>query len=241
MIIQFTEGELKSLMIQPLERWERSSAYLEEREQVWTAEMEKVIARHDHMWNGEIYTLEEIVPSAEQVTFRVSTGEFKDAIFRQVKGHPYVVEKYGPDYFFRFMTVDCVPVTQDGKFVFGIRGDWAGGGTHPVGIIGGGINKDEMEIQNFSDICRFMQKEITEETAIQCSSDELKLYALVSQDGIYSFMFNLHLLIHSSQIDQFHRDGEFSQLVAWNEQEALETKLPVSRTFQRWLTHLKQL
>lgn len=241
MITQFSEAELNYLTIQPVERRERSSVYLEERELVWAAEMEKVLARHDHMWNGEIYILEGIVPSEEKITFRVSTGEFKDAVFRRVKGLAYVIEKYGPDYLFRFMTVDCVPITQDGKYVFGIRGDWAGGGTHPVGIIGGGINKDEMEIHSFADIRRFMQKELSEETAIQCPFDGLKLYALAYQDGIYSFMFTLRLPLHSGQVELLHRDGEFSQLIAWTEQEAYATTLPTSGAFRRWRTHLTRL
>lgn len=242
MIVQFSPLELYQLSIQPVDRWERSPAYLDDREQVWTAEMEKVSARNDTMWNGEVYTLEAIIPSTGgQIALKVSTADYKDVIFRRVKGPTNLSEKYGPGYLFHFMAVECVPITEDGKFVFGIRSDWAEQGSHPVGIIGGGINKDEMEIHDFSDICRFMHKEIGEETAIQSSIEQLKLFVLVSLDVNYIFMFTLRLPVHSNQIMALHRDGEFSRLVAWTEQEAHTTQLPVSRAFRRWRTHLHAL
>ena len=242
MIIHFSNTELNHLTFQLQERWERSAAYIEERDQVWDIEMAKVLARQDRMWNGEIYTLEEIVPAAgERITLRVSTSEYRDFIFRNVKGESYIASRFGQDYLFRGMALDCLPVTQDGKFVFGIRADWAGNGTHPVGMIGGTMNKDEMEIHTFEDVRQFMGKEIAEETDLPCLIEDLKFYGLLYQEGFFTFMFTFRLPLHSGEIGAFHRDGEFSRLVAWTRQEVLITHLPATRGFRRWQARVDQV
>ncbi len=242
MIIHLSGTELEHLSFQPVERGERSSAYLAERELAWAAQMEKVLARNDKMWNGEVYTLEEILTPAEgQVRFIVSTAEYKDAVFKWEKGLTYIEETYGIPYLFRFMTVDCVPVTRDGKFIFGIRGDGGGGGLHPISPIGGGLNKDEMEVHDFADVRRFMLKELEEETALACAPEAFQFYALGYEDAVFTFMFTLPLPIHSHQIQQYHRDGEFSRLIALTAQEADAISLPTARAFRQWRSQLCHL
>ena len=128
-----------------------------EREQVWAEQMEKVLARSGHMWNGEVYTLEDVYVSApDQVILGMSTCEYKDLVFGFLKGQAHIAGKYGEDYLSRFTGVNCVPLTKDGKFVFGIRADRPEQGEPPIGGIGGTLNKDEMEIQSFADIRQSM-------------------------------------------------------------------------------------
>ena len=111
---------------------------LAEREQVWAEQMERVLARNGHMWNGEIYTLEDMfVPAPDQVILGMSTCEYKDLVFGFLKGHTYIAGKYGEDYLPRFTGVSCVPLTKDGKFVFGIRADRPEQGDPPLEVLAG--------------------------------------------------------------------------------------------------------
>jgi len=242
MITQFSEEELDSLEIQFIERPERPAAYLEERERVWTGQMEKVLARGGHMWNGEVYTLEEVAPTyKDRVLLRVSTCEYKDLVFRMLQGEAHIARLYGESHLVRFSGVSCVPMTLDGKYVFGIRADRPEQGAPPIGGIGGTINKDEAEIHNFSDIRQGMLREIQEETALDCPEGALKFFGLFGASNFFVFLFTFRANVLSEHIDQYHRPGEFSRLVALTEQEALTTSLPMSGAFRRWRPYLHVL
>ena len=222
MITQFTQSELDHLTIRPVERRERSSVYLAEREQVWAEQMERVLARNGHMWNGEVYTLEDVFVSApDQVILGMSTCEYKDLVFGFLKGQTYIAGKYGEDYLPRFTGVSCVPLTKDGKFVFGIRADHPELGEPPIGGIGGTLNKDEMEIHSFADIRQCMLREIQEETALECSVEDLRFLGLFAAPYSYHFRFTVRLPIHSEDVNCYCRPGEFSRLVAITQEEAM--------------------
>jgi 8-oxo-dGTP pyrophosphatase MutT (NUDIX family) len=204
--------------------------------------MEKVLARGGHMWNGEIYTLENIIsPGDERIVLRMSTCEYKDLVFRMLKGDEHVARRFGESLMYQFSGVNCAPLTLDGKFVFGIRADRPEQGAPPIGGIGGTLNKDEMEIHSFVDIRQCMLREIQEETALECPPEALKFFGLYSSDYSHHFWFTLRLPVHSQDINQYHRPGEFSSLVAYTQQEAFETTLRTTRSFLRWRPYLHLL
>jgi 8-oxo-dGTP pyrophosphatase MutT (NUDIX family) len=238
-IIQFSEAELNHLIIQPGERHKYSAAYYKEREQVWAGQMAKVLARAGQMWNGEIYTLEDIrTPAEDRIALQMSTCEYKDIVFRMLKGPDYIASRYGEANLVRFTGVGCVPVTRDGKFVFGIRADRPEQGAPPIGGIGGMLNKDEMEIYSFEDIRQFMLREIQEETSLDCTVDSLRFFHLYYMVNSYHFWFTVRLPIDSSEINRFHRPGEFSSLVAISQLEAFDLTVPTTRTFRNWRPYL---
>jgi 8-oxo-dGTP pyrophosphatase MutT (NUDIX family) len=241
MLTQFSETELNRLTIQTVDCWERTSAYLEEREQVWAGQMEKVLARKGQMWNGEIYTFEDILTRGdEQIVMRMSTCEYKDLVFRFLKGQEYIAGRFGEAYLFRFTGVTCVPLTADGKYIFGIRADRPEQGA-PIGVIGGTLNKDEMEIHSFADIRQCMLREIQEETALECPITHLRFFGLYFSSYSNQFRFTVRLSIHSQDINQYHRPGEFSSLIAYSQQEANETTLQTTRVFLHWRPDLHLL
>jgi hypothetical protein len=242
MITQFTQSELDRLTIRPVERAERSSVYLEEREQVWKEQMERVLARKGHMWNGEVYTLEDLFVSApDQVILRMSTCEYKDLVFGFLKGQAYIAGSYGEDSLPRFTGVSCVPLTKDCKFLFGIRADRPEQGEPPIGGIGGTLNKDEMEIHSFADIRQSMLREIQEETALECLAKDLHFLGLFAAPYSYHFWFTVRLPIHSEEVNRYHREGEFSRLVTITEAEAMEMKMPMTGAFRLWRPYLHLL
>lgn len=238
MFIQFTEAEIQNLTIQPVERPQWSAMYLEEREQAWTAQMEQVLARNGHMWNGEIYTWEDIlIPNENRVILRVGTCEYKDVVFRFLQGHEYVNERYGDESLVRIMGVNVMPVTADGKFVFGQRADRPEQGA-PVGGIGGMLNKDETEIRTFAEIRGHAFTELQEETALPVAPQDLRFFGLFAAGHSYHFLFAVRLAVGSAEIQNYHRPGEFSRLLAFTEQEARDYTLPTTPMFKRWLPYL---
>ncbi len=241
MFIQFTEAEIQNLTIQPVERPPCSAAYLEEREQAWAAQMERVLARNGHMWNGEPYTWEDIlIPEGNRVIIRVGTCEYKDVVFRFIQGRAYVNERYSDEPPVRIMGVNVMPLTADGKFVFGQRVDRPEQGA-PVGGIGGLLNKDEIEIHTFADVRRHAYTELQEETALPVDPQDLRFFGLLAASHTYHFLFAVRLAVDSTLIHRFHRPGEFARLLAFSEQEARDCPLPTTPMFKRWLPYLHLL
>ncbi len=235
----FTQAELESITIEPRPRAELADAYLVEREAVWLDELTNAGTHGDSMWNGEIYTLEEIVTSTSgQVTLGMSTCEFKDVVLRMVRGKESILERYGAGYSLNTSGVTMIPVTRDGQFVFGARGDYAGRGTHPMGLIGGTLNKDEMEIHDFAGIQRFMLKEAAEETRFKFDIADLRFVALGHAPHAFLFLFTGCIGLTSEEVTNYHRGGEFSHLRAMSVQEAAAYTLPATPGFSFWRQHL---
>ncbi len=123
--------------------------------------------------------------------------------------------------------------TKDGKYVFGIRGDRPEQGTPPIGGIGGTLNKDETEIHSFADICKCMLREIQEETALECTAEDLRFFGLYPAPYWFQFWFTVRLPISSEEINRYHRPGEFSSLIAVTQQEAFDTSMRITGAFRR--------
>lgn len=166
MIIHFSSSELDNLTFDLVPHRDPTPAYLADRERTWDEQMARVQALNGHMWNGEIYTWEDVlIPDTNRVIIRVGTCEYKDVVFRFHQGREYVSGRYGDEALVRIMGVNVMPLTADGKFVFGQRADRPEQGA-PVGGIGGTLNKDEIEIHTFADVCRHAFTELQEETAL---------------------------------------------------------------------------
>ncbi len=239
MITLFSTAELDGLSFEEIERRPLPQAYLAGRELVWQAEMAKVIAREDNMWNGEIYTAERILRGGDgNLRFLVSTCEYKDFVYRRVKGAQVIEAEFGRNLLFCGCAVGFIPLTHDDQFVFGVRGDFAMDGSHPLGMIGGTLNKDEMPVQNYSDLRAYALKEIGEETALDGIEDRLRFVGMSTERNLCQFVFTAQLLLTSGEVGSLNRPGEFSHLVGVNEDEAQGIPEPVTGAARFWLNHL---
>ena len=201
--------------------------------------MEKVLARNGKMWNGEIYTVEDILsPVDGQIVLRMSTCEYKDLVFLAISGQEHISRQYGEEHLLHFSGVSCVPMTKDSKYVFGIRADR----DEPmIGCVGGNLNKDEMEIHSFGNIRGCMLREIQEETALECHESELRFFGLNVSANVYQFMFTVTLPIYSKDVNNYHRSGEFSNLVTLTLQEAMNISMPMTWAYKEWRPHFHSL
>ena len=225
MIIRFSQDELHKLSIRQIDRGVLSETYRRERQGVWDIKLAAARAEGRDLWNGEVYTIENIIQYDEDcIVIEMSSCEYKDIVLQTEKGVEAIVKQYGTDYLLRFVTVDCIPITRDGRFVFGIRGGKTIVGTGALGLIGGTLNKDEMSVERFSDISAFMQREIQEETNLPCAAETLALFSLNFFGGKYEFLFSLRVPVHSNEIAGMHKTGEFSQLIAMGLAETISTQ-----------------
>jgi hypothetical protein len=197
-----------------------SESYVNEREKVWQQELIKAEASGKDIWNGIVYTIEEMLQPDEE-TLHISLGscEYKDIIFRIVKGRPTIVKEYGISHLPKYITLDCIPVTKDGKFVFGIRGNSSLPDGGSIGLIGGTANKDEMEIRSFTDLKKFMINEIKEETGLDPAGDNVSLYSINQFNAKYEFLYKVNLDIDSSETETYHKEGEFIELLSLSSAE----------------------
>lgn len=226
MLIQVHPSDIHNIVFKDVPPRQFSPAYLAEREQIWLAEIDKAVHRRDLIWNGILYTVEDIYTTHQGlVVFSLGTCEFKDLVFRNIKGVDYISEVYGMDHLVRPAGVACIPVTTDSRFVFGIRGDFSGGGTHPTGLIGGTLNWDETVVHTWNDVCTHLRKEMGEETQLPYREEDLTYFGVFVHRSMYLFVFWLRLALSSSEVGPFFRPGEFSRMVALTAEEAQDPAL----------------
>ena len=142
MRILFSHDERRALHLTHVPRPTRSPAYLAERERVWQGRVTAARLQGDHLWNGELSTIEHLLQWDETpILLAMSSCEGKDVVFRMHTGLAVLAQTYGTAPLPQSVTVDCMPVTSDGQWIFGVRG----AGTHVQagqgGLIGGTLNK----------------------------------------------------------------------------------------------------
>lgn len=227
MMIHFSHEEQAHLQIRQVARRPLSDGYLTAREQGWTRRQQRAATEGTHIWNGEIYTIERILQYDEQrLVLEMATCEFKDIVYRVQEGVEAIEGRHGSDHVMPFVTVDCLPMTADGKLVFGVRsrGTTAQPGT--LGLIGGTLNRDEMVVERFADIGRFMAQEISEETSLPVRISQLVLFSLNFFRAKYEFLYTCKLDASARDLAQLCKPGEFVQLLALAPQDLDRLDMP---------------
>ncbi len=242
MISYLTDTETKNIKIQFQENNNLSGNYIEERESIWNERIASTKKQGKNIWNGIIYTINKFLQiDDENIHIVLNTCEFKDIVFRINKGIPYIIEKYGISYISEFITLDCIPVTKDGKFVFGLRGNNTNVNNGSIGLIGGTANKDEMEIHSINDFKKFMINEIEEETLIKVKENMLTLFSINQFNGKYEFLYKLALNIDSSKIHEIHKNDEFQDLLCLTAREIQNYNEPMLDAFRYAKTYIQDL
>jgi hypothetical protein len=223
MITYLSDTELNNVQIQTIENRSQTEEYIKERELIWNERIWETEKLGKKVWNGTIYSIDRFVQIDDRnIHIVLNSCEFKDIIFKIKKGIPYIVEKYGISNVAEFITLDCIPITTDGKFVFGLRNNNTNVNSGSIGLIGGTANRDEMEINSISDFSKFMINEIEEETLLKVKQDRLTLFSINQFNGKYEFLYKLYLDIESDKIRKIHKNEEFAKMVCLTAQEVLD-------------------
>ena len=196
-------------------------------------ELEKAEETGKSVWNGIVYTIEEMLrPDEETLHIVLSSCEYKDIIFRIRAERSYIMQEFGISHLSKYITLDCIPVTKDGKFVFGIRGGSTIVDKGCIGLIGGTANKDEMEIHRGEDLKKFMVKEIEDETNIAVDKNRLSLFSVNQFNAKYEFLYRLNLESDSSAISRLQKKGEFGKLLTLTADEVHKYTGPTLDAFR---------
>lgn len=242
MISYLTDNEIQSAIFHFQPPRPLSEGYTIERELVWRQELEKAEQTGKSIWNGIVYTIEEMLqPDEEALHIVLSSCEYKDILFRIRKDRSYIIKEYGVSHLSRYITMDCIPVTKDGKFVFGIRGDSTIVDAGCIGLIGGTANKDEMEINRGDDLKKFMIREIEDETGIEVEGNRLSLFSINQFNSKYEFLYKLHLDTGSSEISKYQKEGEFGELLALTADEVHKYTGPTLDAFRHSRRYIDRL
>ncbi len=116
MISYLTLKELQNTVILFRPAISLSEKYKDEREIIWKQQLEKAEESGISIWNGVIYTIEEMLQiDEENIQIVLSTCEYKDIVFRINNRKSNIVKKYGISHIPKYITLDCIPITTDGK------------------------------------------------------------------------------------------------------------------------------
>jgi hypothetical protein len=233
MISFLTDNEMQHAVFHFRSPIPLSEKYNIEKEIIWEEEIEKAKKTGKKIWNGVVYTIEEMLQYDEEtIHFVLSTCEYKDVLFRIVKDRSVIIRDYGISHLPKYITMDCIPVTKDGKFVFGIRGNSTLPDGGCIGLIGGTANMDEMEIGSGADLNKFMIREIEDETRLRVNENQLTLFSLNQFNAKYEFLYRLSLDLDSSEISRYHKEGEFVRLVCLTTEEIYNYADPTLDAFR---------
>jgi hypothetical protein len=242
MIIKLTSEEQREIVFSHVGPRTLSKEYLDEREKVWNKRTSEAQEKGQLLWNGEVYTIESIIQFDEsRIVVELGSSEYKDIVFRSQFSTEKILEVFGTNHILNFITLDCIPTTTDGKAVFGVRAKGTYVQEGALGLIGGTLNKDEMTVKTMEDITDFMMKEVAEETAITLQRNSLQLFSINFFRSKYEFLYTFKLNQSSKEIKALHKEGEFSELVAFDLNELEQshfTKLDTVRFCRNYLQEL---
>ena len=201
MRILFSPAERQHFTFQESQRGPLSSAYLEAREKVWQQKLDDAHVRGMELWNGEIYVIERFIQTDEaDLVIELSTCKYKDITFTIHHTIQGIVRDYGADHLHPYITINGIPVTEDGRCVFGLRSTRIFVSDNMIGRIGGTANKDEMPINPLDEVRRFMHMEMQEETRLIYDERDLTLLGLHHYRGKYEFLYTIRLPITADRL-----------------------------------------
>lgn len=126
----------------------------------WQKFLKKAESKGSKQWDGTFYRMEniqDIVSGSKQLTF--STIKFSQV--RGIKDDPSLATKFRANN----TGTNSLIRTADGYFIFGVRNSNSMSKSK-VDLIGGGLQKSELPVNNFSDVFKNEFKEIYEETGL---------------------------------------------------------------------------
>ncbi len=209
-----------------LKRQDHSAEYLNIRDQIWQEQLEKSKFENWELHNGEIYTIQKVITrDLLHTEIQFSTCEYKDIVLKQkiLNVNKVGVQHVEPlrNEFELHATVGLILKTSDNKFVFGIRNNKTLLKSGSIGLIGGTLNKDELEIQNFDDIAIFAKKEFQEELNLNPEEFEFKFYSLNQFSTKYEFLYLVNSNLDSNTLISKVILTEFEKLVAMTKEEVI--------------------
>lgn len=225
MIIKIDTDQVCKIKLEFEGKRQFSQRYIDFREKVWMEKVKSGKKAGKEFWNGKLYTLEGIIQyDLSDITITLGECEYKDYIVKKSSGPKVIEKRYGRSYLQIHCGLGILPVTKDGKYIFGIKKTTVTLEKDILGYISGVFNKDEMVVKSFEDIRKFAHKELIEESNIVVDSDELEFMHLNLFNAYAEFMFMVRLDICSDELQGIQKDDEFNEFVVMTRKEVVDYK-----------------
>ena len=146
--------------------WKANPEYDDLVKETW--KQKQSLAKEDgvNIWDGTYYRVANLAQIEEsgKLSFELGTVPYRYIATAQDLNNSFIANKFEP---FNHLSTATMIRTSDGRYIFGKRSR-----NGQLDVIGGGAQKDEMEIEKGIDLERNLRKEMFEETGIQDSQIE---------------------------------------------------------------------
>ena len=184
----------------------RSSEYLQQRELAW----DRAKTRHgDNLWNGKVCTIRHAAVRDARLDISTGSCEYKDIVFKREIGADRLAQRFGP------AAVDChtftaaLPITADGRLIFGRVGSGTIQSEGLLDFVGGSLNLDEHPIRSIEDIRTVTAQELAQEIGLEVRASDCELLSVNFHGGCCYFLF----LVSVDGTIPFRRNREVGSLV----------------------------
>jgi len=191
---------------------------------IWNEVEKEARENNEKIWDGDVYTLEDVKSLDKDNTLTISTIKFSE-IVTYVKGlERNIINSISP----RYICTGVLVQTSDNYFVFGSKR-----GKEEGAMVGGYANRDELEVNISEDFKRNMLRELKEELDI--SEQDLTvikfLGVLETEKGSVNIFFKVQTSLSKEEVEKRYEkivDKEFQSLIFIDEKgikEYLDSKI----------------
>jgi hypothetical protein len=188
------------------------------KESIWTEREKEAKENNENIWDGDIYTLEDVNILNSDNVLKISTVKYSD-IVTFVKGiGRNIINSIYP----RYICTGVIVQTTDNYFVFGSKR-----GKEEGAIIGGYSNRDELEVNVSEDFKRNMLRELKEELDIDQAdlTDTRFLGILETEKGSVNIFFKVKTSLTKEEVEKRYEnidEKEFQSLIFKHEKDIKE-------------------
>lgn len=188
------------------------------RKSIWEEKEKEAKENNEKLWDGEVYTLEDVNTLESNNILKISTIKFSEVV-TYVKGlERNIINSISP----RYICTGVLVQTSDNYFVFGSKR-----GKEEGALVGGFTDIDDLVINVSEDFKRNMLKELKEELNI--SQQDLAvikfLGVLETEKGSVNIFFKVITSLSKQEVEKRYEkiiDKEFQSLIFIHEKDIKE-------------------
>ena len=230
----------KKIVIQKAKKREYSKEYHVLREKIWKEEKQKY---QNNIWNGELYTVEEIKNSDSNGQLVLSLGlcEYKDIVLKNKIGIKKLYASFGSKMIPKHLFITVIPKTTNNKYLFVKIGSATYQNEGVLDLIGGSLNHDEQKIESLEDIKKAAVSELKEEAEINVNIDSLKGFVIIRYNASYHFVFSLNTSVDANGLRAKKDSHEISKVVELSKKEIKNYKDSSTKEFEFCKKYIEEL
>ncbi len=222
--------ELKDLKVEKsdISIFKLDKELLDIKKSIWEEREKEAKENNEKLWDGDIYTLEDVSKLESNNILKISTIKFSEVV-TYVKGlGRNIKNSINP----RYICTGVLVQTSDNYFVFGSKR-----GKEEGALVGGFTDIDDLEIKVSEDFKRNMLKELKEELDInEVDLTNIKFKGILeTEKGSVNIFFKVNTSLSKVEVEKRYnniKDKEFQNLIFIEEnsvKEYLDSKIDANK------------